>query len=291
MMQIIFECDGSDLLALACPGERTEADLLSIARQLAAAKDAFLSDLSFRFAEGHDVSALSPSIGALPGRPDDAQVTLLFEEGGSDRRSYAHAPQRFETDLLTMARSLAVSRDSELNHVTLRFVDPFETLLAHYPAEELVEPDDPDYDMVQHDGGCRSCASGSPCRERLRHDVADILLEAGLPDDARTLCLEWMTQEACSSLTRSIHQMAEGFQAYLQAQKATIIAAQNDAFRHRIGTGEPALYDGAPIPGMAVVTPGIQAMSLLDQARILAQVREFRRWTPDNDPYGEHDFG
>lgn len=38
-----------------------------------------------------------------------------------------------------------------------------------------------------------------------------------------------------------------------------------------------------------VITQGVQAMS--DVPKILDLVRWFDAFTPDNDPYGEHDFG
>ncbi len=43
--------------------------------------------------------------------------------------------------------------------------------------------------------------------------------------------------------------------------------------------------------GTIFVTAGIAAMPFDDQAAILERVREFDGFTPDNDPYGEHDFG
>ncbi len=43
--------------------------------------------------------------------------------------------------------------------------------------------------------------------------------------------------------------------------------------------------------GTIFVTAGIAAMPFDDQADILERVREFDDFTPDNDPYGEHDFG
>jgi hypothetical protein len=39
-----------------------------------------------------------------------------------------------------------------------------------------------------------------------------------------------------------------------------------------------------------VVTEGIMAQSEADQVAILNTVRSFDAFTPDNDPYGEHDF-
>ena len=38
-----------------------------------------------------------------------------------------------------------------------------------------------------------------------------------------------------------------------------------------------------------VITPGIQALD--DMADVLDQVRWYDAFTPDNDPYHEHDFG
>ena len=38
-----------------------------------------------------------------------------------------------------------------------------------------------------------------------------------------------------------------------------------------------------------VLTQGVQALELLDA--VLRQVQQFNAFTPDNDPYGEHDFG
>lgn len=38
-----------------------------------------------------------------------------------------------------------------------------------------------------------------------------------------------------------------------------------------------------------ILTPGIQALDRLPD--LLDRVRRFEAFTPDNDPYGEHDFG
>jgi hypothetical protein len=60
------------------------------------------------------------------------------------------------------------------------------------------------------------------------------------------------------------------------------VAARNDALRARI----PSI----PPPDLLVITRGINALGdeVLD---ILQKVREFSTFTPDNDPWGEHDFG
>lgn len=53
------------------------------------------------------------------------------------------------------------------------------------------------------------------------------------------------------------------------------VASRNDHFR-RSGFG-------------VTVTTGIQDLPDLDG--LMAEVRDFNRFTNDNDPYGEHDFG
>ena len=40
-----------------------------------------------------------------------------------------------------------------------------------------------------------------------------------------------------------------------------------------------------------VITRGVEARGWDFIARALAAVRDFSDFTPDNDPYGEHDFG
>lgn len=43
--------------------------------------------------------------------------------------------------------------------------------------------------------------------------------------------------------------------------------------------------------GQVLLTAGINSKSTDDVANILSMVRCFNKFTPDNDPYGEHDFG
>ena len=43
--------------------------------------------------------------------------------------------------------------------------------------------------------------------------------------------------------------------------------------------------------GRVFFTRGIAALPEADQAAIFDRVRNFDDFTPDNDPYGEHDFG
>ena len=61
---------------------------------------------------------------------------------------------------------------------------------------------------------------------------------------------------------------------------ATEIRALNDALR-AIAAGNGRVY----------VTAGIAALPMRDQVLIMWRVRDFSDFTPDNDPWGEHDFG
>ena len=45
------------------------------------------------------------------------------------------------------------------------------------------------------------------------------------------------------------------------------------------------------VGGAVVCTPGILALPEQARTRVLQAVRTFDRFTADNDPYGEHDFG
>lgn len=69
--------------------------------------------------------------------------------------------------------------------------------------------------------------------------------------------------------------------------KAERIAALNDAFRRQVATFGRA----ADIPGQCVVTRGIVDLGPEAVQDILWRVLAFDRFTEDNDPHGEHDFG
>lgn len=43
--------------------------------------------------------------------------------------------------------------------------------------------------------------------------------------------------------------------------------------------------------GRVLITPGVQAMSMQDQTKVIDTVRGFDVFTEDNDPYQTHDFG
>jgi hypothetical protein len=63
------------------------------------------------------------------------------------------------------------------------------------------------------------------------------------------------------------------------AETAARIASLNDALREQ-GTG-----------GRVVVTSGLLGKGNDFLERAVASVRTFSAFAPDNDPYGEHDFG
>lgn len=59
----------------------------------------------------------------------------------------------------------------------------------------------------------------------------------------------------------------------------TLLARLNDAFRRD------------PSGGTLAVSAGVIALGDSALPSILALVRDFHDFTPNNDPYGEHDFG
>jgi len=66
--------------------------------------------------------------------------------------------------------------------------------------------------------------------------------------------------------------------AYAETQ-ADRIRALNDAFRQSF------------VGGRVMVTSGTRSLSDTDRLALFAAVKGFDAFTPDNDPYGEHDFG
>lgn len=57
------------------------------------------------------------------------------------------------------------------------------------------------------------------------------------------------------------------------------IAALNDAFRRDFRRGR------------LMLTQGIASLADAELQQLLGEVQRFDQFTPDNDPYGEHDFG
>jgi Protein of unknown function (DUF3768) len=64
-----------------------------------------------------------------------------------------------------------------------------------------------------------------------------------------------------------------------RTDRTKMIADLNDAFRTSLAGGR------------VMVTSGVAALGQRTQAEALGAVRTFNAFTPDNDPYGEHDFG
>lgn len=63
------------------------------------------------------------------------------------------------------------------------------------------------------------------------------------------------------------------------ARERALIAELNDAFRRSF------------VGGQVVITRGVAAMPEDERTALLAAVRAFEAFTPENDPYGERDFG
>jgi hypothetical protein len=64
-----------------------------------------------------------------------------------------------------------------------------------------------------------------------------------------------------------------------ETMQATQIARLNDAFRKTL------------MGGQVMLTAGVQALSELEHYEVFKAVQTFNDFSPDNDPYGEHDFG
>ncbi len=64
-----------------------------------------------------------------------------------------------------------------------------------------------------------------------------------------------------------------------QTTRAEIIASLNDEMR-RSGRG-----------GRLVVTPGVRSLASFDPRALIRAIAAYDQFRPDNDPYGERDFG
>jgi hypothetical protein len=62
-------------------------------------------------------------------------------------------------------------------------------------------------------------------------------------------------------------------------RSARSIRELNDAFRRTL------------VGGRCVITAGVAALGAATVSLLLDKVRRHSQFTPDNDPYGEHDFG
>jgi hypothetical protein len=73
-----------------------------------------------------------------------------------------------------------------------------------------------------------------------------------------------------------------------QLERSQRIAALNDQLRRGVGllTAEQQISQG-----LVLMTPGVNALSEAQKLTLWQRVRDFDQFTPDNDPFGEHDFG
>jgi hypothetical protein len=72
----------------------------------------------------------------------------------------------------------------------------------------------------------------------------------------------------------------------MRAKDTTRIRQLNDEFRHA-----PELIGVQLALHQLVITRGVAARGNAFVDRAVRAVRDFDAFTPDNDPYGEHDFG
>lgn len=74
-----------------------------------------------------------------------------------------------------------------------------------------------------------------------------------------------------------------------------IIAQQNDRFRQSyMIIADPVclhLSNRSNLAGEVFITDGISALDCEEQNKIFQAVHSFDNFNPDNDPYGEYDFG
>jgi hypothetical protein len=61
------------------------------------------------------------------------------------------------------------------------------------------------------------------------------------------------------------------------------VRALNDELRHALPFAKPGC--------LVMATSGVRSIDDDRLAALVATVRDFKNFTPDNDPHGEHDFG
>ena len=68
-----------------------------------------------------------------------------------------------------------------------------------------------------------------------------------------------------------------------------IIAEQNDCFRRTLGFAP--VWNGQPLHGMAVTTPGFRDLPEFVQIALTREMVNCKNFDAENDPYGDHSFG
>ena len=66
---------------------------------------------------------------------------------------------------------------------------------------------------------------------------------------------------------------------FSEVSKAETIRKLNDEFRRTLAGGK------------IMLTPGVSNLDATSMELALAHLKAFENFSPDNDPYGEHDFG
>ncbi len=74
---------------------------------------------------------------------------------------------------------------------------------------------------------------------------------------------------------------------------AILIAKQNDEFRQgmKIRFGGVLIEKQTNLNGSIVITNGIHSLDKVERDDVFSKVENFSEFSPDNDPYMEHDFG
>lgn len=74
----------------------------------------------------------------------------------------------------------------------------------------------------------------------------------------------------------------------MKTENTKLIAKQNDLFRSKLGV----LSQEIPlVKGHYLLTAGFFGLESRDQISVLSNLRSFKNFNHENDPYGEHDFG
>ena len=75
------------------------------------------------------------------------------------------------------------------------------------------------------------------------------------------------------------------------SQDKRIIAKLNDEFRRTAMQAALGQISPAAVQGLCHATQAVAALLPQDQRAIFEQIRDFNEFTPENDPWKEHDFG
>lgn len=80
-------------------------------------------------------------------------------------------------------------------------------------------------------------------------------------------------------MTKPTDQNGDNSQTTSNGDHSALVRALNDSFRQSF------------IGGQVLITSGTNALAIEDRLALFEAIKSFDAFTPDNDPYGEHDFG